>query len=241
LITAFRGFDVLVILAGFEAFAAQTLFIDAAVEAGVKHVIPTEFGFDTTHPKIQHLKVLQDKIRTRKYLEQLASEGKLTWSGVSNGAWVDWGLENGFLGIRLKEGKAVMYDGGERSFTATILKDVGKAVVGLLEKPEETKNRLSYVATGKYTGKDMLEAAEKVTGRKFEVEKVDTVTHMQEAYQKLEKGDNQGFLVGEIQATLYGEERGQDVSHKLDNELFGIEMKGKEFLEEIIRGILGKA
>jgi uncharacterized protein YbjT (DUF2867 family) len=92
LTAALQGADALLLTVGATAVSGQTDLIDAAVAAGVKRVIPSEFGSDLNNAKAAALPVFVPKIEVRKYLEKLAAEGKIEWTAVSNGAFLDWGL-----------------------------------------------------------------------------------------------------------------------------------------------------
>lgn len=66
----------------------QQIIIDAAINAGVKRFIPSEFGADTLG-KAGELAIFQGKSEIRKYLEKKAAEGKITWTGIANGPALD--------------------------------------------------------------------------------------------------------------------------------------------------------
>jgi hypothetical protein len=55
-------------------------------------VIPSEFGSDLNNSKSAALPVFAHKVEVRKYIEQLAAEGKIEWTAISTGAFLDWGL-----------------------------------------------------------------------------------------------------------------------------------------------------
>lgn len=67
---ALKGQDAVVSTLGAFAAAQQTSLIDAAIAAGVKRFIPSEFGSDTTHPKVSALPVYRDKVAAQQYLKE---------------------------------------------------------------------------------------------------------------------------------------------------------------------------
>lgn len=68
----------------------QFRFIDAAVEAGVKRFVASEYGLNNANPKARALNsVFDDKGRVQEYLREKEREG-LTWSSVSCGMWIAW-------------------------------------------------------------------------------------------------------------------------------------------------------
>lgn len=74
-----------------NALQGQQLLIDAAIAASVKRFIPAEFGSDTLG-KSGELAVFGGKVASRKYLEEKAAEGKITWTAIANGPFLDWGM-----------------------------------------------------------------------------------------------------------------------------------------------------
>ena len=170
LLKAFKGQDVIVDLAPQHQLDQRKSCIDAAIKAGVKRYIPGEFGSNTEVPEVNAaVPLFQSKLDVQHYLKSKEKEG-LTWTGVLNGPFFDWGLRLGILGFDLKEKKALIYDGGNNYTDMTILPTVGKAVVGVLRHPEETVNRYVHVNSYYTTQNQILAALEKATGTKWAVE-----------------------------------------------------------------------
>ena len=90
LVAAFKGQDVVVnLLPPFSVEQANSI-ADAAAEAGVKRFIPSEFGSDTSHPKlIALIPMFAGKAQMTEYLKTKESSG-MSWSAVVNGAFFDW-------------------------------------------------------------------------------------------------------------------------------------------------------
>ena len=60
------------------------------------------------------LPIVKVKVDARAYVEGKATEGKITWTTISVGAFFDWGLVNNFVGfgmltLRIKDGAEQMY------------------------------------------------------------------------------------------------------------------------------------
>ncbi|GME44353.1 putative isoflavone reductase family protein [Neofusicoccum parvum] len=92
---AFRGQDAVVStissITPAGALALQKTIIDAAIAAGVKVFVPSEFGIDTSDrsaPEI--IPFLADKIDTVDYLK--THQDKISWTAIITGAMFDWGL-----------------------------------------------------------------------------------------------------------------------------------------------------
>ena len=63
--------------------------IDAAIEAGVKRFLPSEFGFDTEDDRT--LEVAPCTIMKKDPIEHLkARKDKISWTSIVNGLWLDW-------------------------------------------------------------------------------------------------------------------------------------------------------
>ena len=65
--------------------------IDAAVSAGVKRFIPSEFGSNTLNTKVVELfsPALDMKVDVLKYLKEQEGRG-LSWTGIATGPFFDW-------------------------------------------------------------------------------------------------------------------------------------------------------
>lgn len=89
---AFAGQDAVVSVVGTLGVAGQRVAIDAAVAAGVKRFIPSEFGINTRKVRGTSIgKILAGKIGVVDYLEEVAKgNGEFTWTGLSTGLFFDW-------------------------------------------------------------------------------------------------------------------------------------------------------
>lgn len=85
-----RGQDVLISAVGGTAFTEQKKFVDAAIEAGVKRFIPSEFSTSSEDDAvIQLLPLFQQKRGIIKYLKEKEEEG-LSWTGIATSGLFDW-------------------------------------------------------------------------------------------------------------------------------------------------------
>lgn len=166
LVNAMQKQDVLVIQLGFMATGQQIPLIHAAAKAGVKYVLPTEFGSDPYAPFAKAFPMLAEKKKYRDLVEELG----MSWIAVVNNPWFDWSLKQGNWGINVKERKAVLYKGAEAKFNTTTLKQVGEGVAALLSLPdaqlETFKNKPVYLSSFETTQKEMLDSVVRATGGK---------------------------------------------------------------------------
>ena len=75
------------------------------------------------------------------------------------------------MGFDIQNHKAIIYDAGSERFTGTTLEGIGQAVVGALQRPEETANRFLKVQSINTCQNELLGALEEVSGQKWEVKK----------------------------------------------------------------------
>ncbi|KAJ7583543.1 hypothetical protein C8J56DRAFT_212082 [Mycena floridula] len=171
LVDAFKGQDAVVITLGTSSNIAlmekiEVSIIDAAVSAGVSHIIPSNYGGDfVTH----RVSVMEPKIRTEEYLARLASQGKINFTPIATGPFFDWGLTTGFIGIDLVTKKAVLMDNGDRKVNVTNVPTIAAAVVAVLSTPDLAMNRLAKIHDLFVSQRDILQAIEQELGAKFEV------------------------------------------------------------------------
>ncbi|KAJ5669653.1 NAD(P)-binding protein [Penicillium macrosclerotiorum] len=233
LIAAFEGNEVVVNTLGVGAIprAIHIRLVDAAVAASVKRFIPSEFGSDTTHLATAKLPVFADKVYVQQYLRQISQQSSLTYTLLVNGPFLDWGLRTGFL-LDLSSPVTTLYDGGDRKFSTTTLKGVGKAIVGIVNHPEETKNTATFVSEACLSQKDLLS----LIGKSPQTQSVSTVDAEKESYAELAKPSPNfhAAAVGFLRRGIFGDGFGSLFNQdKLSNELFGIEMLSQEELQKI--------
>ena len=80
------------LMLGFEAIPQQEIeLIEAAIEAGVTYILPTEFGADNANTELANMvpiNAAKTAVRTR--VEELGKKTGAGWIGVSNNAWFDY-------------------------------------------------------------------------------------------------------------------------------------------------------
>ena len=90
LLSAFKGQDAIV--STINAATNQHVIIEAAVKAGVKRYIPSEFGGDTTNAKVvEVVPVFKGKLAVVDSLKKQESNG-LSWTALVTGPFFDWSV-----------------------------------------------------------------------------------------------------------------------------------------------------
>lgn len=232
---AFQGQDAVISLVAGGAIGDQDKLIDAAIAAGVKRFIPSEFGSNVPDKRTRDIvPVFEPKYQTVNYLK--SKESEISWTSVINGPFFDWGLKVGFLGFNFSNKTATLYDDGKAHFTGTNLHQVGLALVKALEKADLTKNQYVYISSFRTTQQEILAVAEKATGSKWTITNVDAKEHIKQGRAKFDKGDFTGIHALIVGATFSVEnELGDYSSEGLWNEKLGLP---KENLEDTIKALV---
>ncbi|KAF2119781.1 hypothetical protein BDV96DRAFT_486581 [Lophiotrema nucula] len=199
LTSAFEGQDAVVVALSTTPVTKDDLalrIIDAAVAAGVKRFVPSEFGADNLDPRARKLVPVYDsKGRTLEYLQKKAKEsnGALTWTSFACGSWLDWALDpaksGNFLGIDVKNKSATLWDSGNNNFTITTSGNTGLAVVRALLKPEETTNKQIFLSDFVTTSNEIIASLEKQTGVKWNITKRDSKPELLTLRKRFDEGD----------------------------------------------------
>lgn len=222
-------------LVGGMGFGDQNKLIDAAIAAGVKRFIPSEYGSNTPDKRAREIvPMFEAKFGTVNYLK--SKESEISWTSLVTGPFFDWGLRVGFLGFDGSSKTATIFDDGEAEFIATNLHQIGVATVKALEHADLTKNQYVYIGGVQTTQNQVLAAAEKATGTKWTVKKISAKDYIEEGRAKLQKGDFSG-VVNLIIGLTYGkdEQLGDFSSVGLWNDKLGVP---KEGLEETVKATL---
>jgi uncharacterized protein YbjT (DUF2867 family) len=237
LVAALKGQDA-VISAISGVWETQIALIDAAVAAGVKRFLPSEFGSDTENPKVRNLPMIGDKVKITDYVTEKSKTTGLTYTAVASNAFLDWGLEKDVI-LKTSDSKPLIVNGGNLPFSTTTLDTIGDAVVGVLTHPEETKNRHIRVHDMITTQNELLAIAKEVApNRPWAQIDVDLDSWQAEAGARLAKGEFNmetvlPFLTSAIMAPGYGGE-----FKDTENKLLGIKEKTREDVVEIFKGLL---
>ncbi|KIW16470.1 hypothetical protein PV08_06524 [Exophiala spinifera] len=237
-----QGQDVVVSTLGSAVIGGQKPLIDAAVAAGVKRFIPSEFGSDTTHPKSSQLPVYKGKVETQQYLKAKAAENPgFTYTLVINGAFLSWGIQVGFL-VNIQSHSATVWNGGDVPFAATNLETIGKAVVGVIQHLPETANRAVYVQEALITQNQLIKYVKEIDGVEWQITPKETAKAYEEASAELAKGPDGNIgaaMLGYLMSAIFDASYGPDFSSHLDNELLGIKPYTEDDVKQLVKGLVG--
>ncbi|KAJ8125978.1 hypothetical protein O1611_g7660 [Lasiodiplodia mahajangana] len=237
LVEAFKGQDALVSAIPGRPYTVHLRMIDAAIQAGVKRFIPSEYGNNTCTAAAELVSLYGDKAKVITYLKEKENTG-LTWTAIHAGQFFDWGLESGWLDYYLNEKRVTIYDSGDKLWSTTNIGTVAMAVAKVLLKPDETKNKPMFIASFTVSQSQVLEALEALTGSKWAVSRMTS----EEAFEKAKKLDNKDHSEGLkllILMLLYADDADRGANFEKDgllcNELLGLP---KEDLIDVIERIV---
>ena len=245
LVKAFKGQDAVVSTMTTLSVDQQKPLIDAAVEAGVRRVLPSEYGVDTSDRSIGDIvPAAGAKNETVTYLKTKEASG-LSWTAVIVGAFFDSDyMFPGLLGFNLPEKSVTLFDGGDIEFEATTLAQIGRSVAAILAHPDETANEYVYVNSFTTTQNRMLKAFDGLGGLKFKVTPAKIEDYSDAAQEKIRSDPNKGSVyvqgVTEAIILIMLNHRGYNEYSKtrgLWNKRLGLP---EEKLEDTIRALLAK-
>lgn len=181
LVQTLRGQDALVIAFPGTQTENSIKLADAAWEAGVKLVIPADFGScDSSDPRsLDLIPLYRNKKDVRDHLIKLSQRSRddgshLTWTSLITGHFFDYGLKSGLLSMDINKRTARVFDGGNDRFSNSTLADIGLATAKILQHAGDPRlvNKLVFVQSLSTTQRDLVAAVEKVLGAKIDIEEV---------------------------------------------------------------------
>ncbi|KAK9371947.1 uncharacterized protein V1513DRAFT_286130 [Lipomyces chichibuensis] len=236
----FKGQDAVISMLPITALADQGVVIDAAIAAGVKRFIPSEYGSDSTNPAvISAVPFFEGK---KKFLDYLSTkEDVLSWTAVITGPFFDWAFFTGVIGFDLNTKTATLIDGGKTRFTTSTGAQVGRSLVAVLSHATETVNEVVFVESFTTTQLETLAALEKASGEKWKVVEKKSEDVRAEGFKAMGEGNILQGGAAIITAAVHGKEALEDHSIAeggIWNDRLGLP---KEILEDEVKRIFLRA
>ncbi|KAL2834775.1 hypothetical protein BJY01DRAFT_252854 [Aspergillus pseudoustus] len=240
LVAAFTGQDAIVNAITSFSVAEQLKFIDAAITAGVKRYLPSEYGLDNNTPTARELSVVfRDKGLVQDYLRQKVNEGSsLTWTTIACGMWIGWSLRNNFLGLHYPTRTITFTDDGRGSFSTTTLANTALALNRILLSPSTTANQIVFLSDFATTQEELVQTIERLTGEKWTRKSINTaeqIPALQKAFNSGDQFAGYGLInIGFTKGTYSGH---FEPVYPLRNRELGLP---ENELEQVVRGALGE-
>lgn len=231
-----RGQDALVVCYRAKDAAEQIKFGRAAAAAGVRRLIPADFGScDSNGARERELVTLFDrKVQIRESLQELAARHEgFSWTSLVNGHFFDWGLRENFLHFNLRTRKADIIDDGEARSSQATLAQIAKATVRILQRPEATRNKMLFIQSFCVSQNDVLKSLEKAMGAKWEIQRFDSEEFIRDKKALADKGDLEAiedlvFVLGAVNGNW-------EAQPDFAMDLLGLE---NENLDEVVQGVV---
>jgi hypothetical protein len=239
LTAALKGIDGLVSTVGGAAIDSQTILIDAAIAAGVKRFIPSEFGSCTTDPKLEAMPVYAGMFKIKQYLQEKADAEKLSWTVLACGAFLEFVFDSPMV-LDFPNHKATVFDEGDNRFSSTSLPNVGKAIAGIFKNFEATKNKIVRVSEVILTQNEVLRIAEELKPDiKWEIDHVRASAVLEEGLNEIKAGDfSMPVILKIIKGTVLAGDIYGSANDGTDNESLGIKDLTGDDLKKLVAGKL---
>jgi uncharacterized protein YbjT (DUF2867 family) len=241
LIPVLQGIQVVICCFATSALGTQNPLIDACVAAGVSRYIPADFGIDTQNTLAMQLPLGITKAKTQRYLrEQVLRNPGFSWTAIAVGWFLDWALNEG-LTLDLVGHTATLCNGGDVPFSATTIADIARAVLGVVEHQDETKNRLIFVQSARVTQNQLIRYVKEKDGKEWDNMVKSSEEVKRELYQELEKGDDADEVVvlsKQVFVAMFTPGYGGDFSDRLDNAIVGVKGLSEEGVREVVESCL---
>jgi hypothetical protein len=237
LTTALKGKDVLIATLAMDAISFQFPLLEAAIAAGVKRYIPSEYSGITLDPVAKQMPPLKLVMDAQKAALDAAEEGKIEYTIIAPGGFLNLML-NAPIVLDWEHATARLYDGGESKMSVSRLSTVAKAIRSVLDKGDQYKNKIVKVHDGIITqAKTLAIAKQEKPETKWTEIHVDTVPFVEDGLKKLADGEASPELVA---AVVLAKSFGNDVrfwwnEEELDNKDLGIDGLTNEEIEDLIR------
>ena len=234
------SFDALVILINRLQPQAQINLIDAAAATGSNmHIIPSSFGIDYSHPDVKRLQapLIEDKMAMEEHLFSVARAGKLTYTAINAGMFLDWALDRGqCVDLRRDKKPTMLFDGGNVKLSASTLDFIGEAVANALLRKEEVVNRVLYVHTAAITQQQILGYAKELApDMEIQTVPVDTAELEKRTLEEIRGGASGPEAARPLMVrTTFG--LGLGLFEKTDNALLGL----REWTEDDLKALIAK-
>jgi hypothetical protein len=238
LVTALQGHDLLVsAIAGAVAGVVDVLLVEAAVVAGVKRFMPSEYTVDVLHPHsvaFARSTILAAKIASANKMKLLAKAGKIEYTTFVTGPFLDFWLSQTVEGIvDLSNNTVMLYDGGEKQVTGSTIDFVSLCVCAVITMPQDsTRNQRIRVAETQFNGKELLKTLKEVTSKKWTGIYKTTDALVSESWEACKKGDMRGYYVGQILKLAFD---GEGSCYFEEGAAFGEKNLKRLSLQDIVR------
>lgn len=235
LTSALNGIDAVVSTLSGKAIDTQTALVDAAVAAGVKRFIPSEFGSVSTNPKLESFPLYSSMATIRKHLETNAANGEFTWTVLACGAFLEFIFNMPTL-MDFQNHTATILDDGNNRVSSTSMPLVGKAIAAILKNFDATKNKILHTSEVIWTQNQLLGIAKELKPEiKWETNKAQTSVLLKESLEQIGAGDfSMPAMLKLVTGTALAGDTYGSAYDVTDNKLLNIKVLTAEDLRNLV-------
>ncbi|KAH6866459.1 isoflavone reductase family protein-like protein CipA [Alternaria rosae] len=235
---ALRGNDAIVDTTSGPDPTLQGRIIEAAVSAGVYRIVMGEFSVDPEDPVARSPLFHHGKNQAYQHIKDLAAKGKITYTTISNGAFLDWNLRTGFINIDIRRKKVQYMNDGMIPLPWTMLSSISTAVANVLRKAEQTENRSFYISSVIKSQKQMVALAKETLGSDgWEESNQDLDSKLKAATEAMMAGKIDMEAIGDMIRWSAGTVPAPRWEQLDDNKLLGVERMNDDKVRRLIRDI----
>ena len=187
LASALKGHDALVCCITSNAIVIQPTLFSAAVAAGIKRIIPSEYGILQVQPKAKDLPPIQPVVELQELLiSTCKANPQVSYTVLATGVFLDIAI-NTSLVLKWDQHSVDLCDGGDQPLSSTRLSTIGKAVAGIMRAPQNYKNQIVRIHDVVITQNTWLETAKQADPSvSWTVQDADTKKIIEEGLAKLQ-------------------------------------------------------
>lgn len=156
---ACKGMDAVISAVGGNEIQLQENLLNAAIKAGVKRFMPSEFGLDPLACERGTCLLFDAKAGFQKKLKASGMDYTMFYT---NGFMEFWAFGLGELGNSPDSGHVTVFGSGNVNASMTGLPDIARFTVALLDDPE-MKNREARLTTNEMTQEALIRLWEKIS------------------------------------------------------------------------------
>jgi hypothetical protein len=199
--THLKGQDTVICILTGSDIHLTPLLITAASSSGVKLFIPSEYGLDTSNPKIREL---LPPYKTRYEIQELLKTSGLTWRAIYSGLILEDALTtDGILGIDALWASVVVFPNAESTTVAiSTYDDIAKAIVRIAIVGGGDAKAVNGVYSSRFRVglEELVDAVEKEIDKKLDRYEGDLEGAKKEASERFKRGffDGGVALMGRV-------------------------------------------
>lgn len=226
---------------GAAGIVGQKTVIDAAILAGVKRFIPSDYGSVSADPKARNVTAFQPFVHIQDYLKEKAAAGEIEYTILSTGPFLDF-IFGSPVFVDFHNRSVEFYGDGNLQLSSTSIGGIGKAVAGALRNAAETKNRVLHIEEAIISQVKVLELAKKTLpeGTGWKETSVDPEETLRAASANFSESPTDVLALYALIKAVMLSGKYDTQYHKLDNGIVGLAQFSDEDLEKFILPILTK-